>query len=102
MLDANVNRSNEALRVMEDAARFGLEDAEDAGALCGSLKNLRHQFRAIIDALPIPPGVLIANRDTPGDAGTSHTSPAERSRDGMLNFVIAAGKLLGVWLRVVE
>jgi len=98
ILDANVNRANEALRVMEDAARFGLDDA----ALCGSLKNLRHELRGIVDAMPIPAGVMIANRDTPGDAGTGHTSAAEQSRDGMLDLVIAAGKRLGESLRVLE
>ena len=33
LIDANANRAREALRVMEDAARFLLDDAELAGEL---------------------------------------------------------------------
>jgi len=98
MIDSNINRANEAWRVMEDAARFALVDAD----LCGSIKSLRHELRAIIAAMPIPPGALIANRDTPGDAGTGHTSAGEQSRGDLLEVVIAAGKRAGEAMRVLE
>ena len=40
ILDANANRAREALRVVEDYARFVLDDA----ALSGELKQLRHDL----------------------------------------------------------
>ncbi len=42
ILDANLNRAREALRVVEDYARFVLND----DALCGELKQLRHDLVA--------------------------------------------------------
>src|SRR5262245_61692060 len=55
IIDANANRAREALRVMEDAARFALND----GPLTARLKSLRHDLRAALDRLPA--GWLEAN-----------------------------------------
>lgn len=96
MLDANANRAREALRVMEDAARFALDDA----ALSGDIKSLRHDLRAALDLLPR--GWLEANRNTLEDVGTSISTPAELQRDGLIGVVIAAGKRLSESLRVIE
>ena len=43
IIDVNLNRSREALRVCEDIARFVLNDK----ALTGSLKNTRHKISKI-------------------------------------------------------
>jgi len=59
ILDANFNRAREALRVMEEAARFLLEDAK----LSESLKRLRHDLSKTMAGVD----GLEANRDTPGD-----------------------------------
>jgi thiamine-phosphate pyrophosphorylase len=97
MLDANVNRAREALRVMEDAARFALDDA----ALSAELKSLRHGLRDALASLPS--GWLEANRDTPGDVGTAIATESEMSRaGGVSDIVIAAGKRLTEALRVIE
>lgn len=96
MLDANVNRAREALRVMEDAARFALNDA----SLSAALKSLRHDLREALS--PLPPGWLEANRDTPGDVGTAITTGAEMSRANLREVVVAAGKRLTEALRVIE
>ena len=40
ILDANANRAREALRVIEDYARFALDD----DSLCQQLKDLRHEL----------------------------------------------------------
>ena len=66
IIDASANRGAEALRVLDDIARFALDDAE----LCTLFKELRHELRGTIAALPIDSGVLLASRDTPGDVGT--------------------------------
>ncbi len=96
MLDANFNRAREALRVMEDAARFALDDGE----LAGALKTLRHDLRAALAILP--DGWLEANRDTPGDVGTANSTEAEMSRASLAEIAIAAGKRLSEALRVIE
>lgn len=96
MLDANANRAREALRVMEDVARFALDD----GRLCGELKLLRHDLREALNSLPT--GWLEANRDTSGDVGTIITTESEMSRSGVGDIAIAAGKRLSEALRVIE
>jgi thiamine-phosphate pyrophosphorylase len=96
ILDANANRAREALRVMEDAARFALDDA----ALCERLKSLRHELAESLSGLA--PGWLEANRDTAGDVGTSISTPGETQRADLHDVVVAAGKRLGEALRVIE
>ena len=81
-LDANANRAREAMRVMEDAARFCLDDSK----LARDLKNLRHDFAAAVRSLPDLP----AHRDTPNDVGTSITTAAERTRATVADVAIAA------------
>jgi thiamine-phosphate pyrophosphorylase len=98
LLDANLNRAREALRVMEDAARLGLDDA----ALAAALKEARHALRAVAERAGIDPLGLVAWRDTPGDVGTAHTAPAERDRRTLADVAIAAGKRAGEALRVIE
>ncbi|QNN22346.1 thiamine phosphate synthase [Planctomycetales bacterium ZRK34] len=93
-LDANANRAREAMRVMEDAARFCLDDSK----LARDLKNLRHDFAAAVRSLPDLP----AHRDTPGDVGTSMTTAAERTRATVADVAIAAGKRLTEALRSCE
>ncbi|MEM9914666.1 MAG: thiamine phosphate synthase [Planctomycetota bacterium] len=94
ILDANANRAREALRVMEDAARFLLNDA----ALAEPIKRLRHDLAAALSAVPN----LESQRDTPGDVGTTITTPAEQSRQGAADVALAAGKRLSEALRSIE
>ncbi|GAB4110206.1 MAG: thiamine phosphate synthase [Phycisphaeraceae bacterium] len=94
ILDANANRAREALRVMEDAARFVLDDAE----LSGQLKQLRHDMAQCLSSF----SQLEAWRDTPGDVGTALTTDSEQSRSDVADVVTAAGKRLSEALRVLE
>jgi thiamine-phosphate pyrophosphorylase len=95
IIDASANRAREALRVMEDGARFLLDDAP----LCERLKQARHELRDALDALP---GAPVAHRDTPADVGTTIATNAEMSRPAMRDVVIAAGKRLTESLRSLE
>ena len=95
ILDANANRAREALRVIEDYARFALND----DGLCRSLKQLRHDFA---DATRDFVREAILHRDTPGDVGTQLKTAQESSREDMAHVVIAAGKRLGEALRTIE
>ncbi|MFP4146068.1 MAG: thiamine phosphate synthase [Phycisphaeraceae bacterium] len=94
ILDANANRAREALRVMEEAARFLLDDPE----LSRLAKQARHQ---LAEALAELPG-LEAARDTPGDVGTRISTAREAARESVSDVVIAAGKRLSEALRTLE
>ena len=95
LLDANANRAREALRVLEDYARFVLDSRE----VSAGLKSLRHDLaEALQDVLP----QAILHRDTPGDVGTANKVQSEWRREGMEDVVTAAGKRLGEALRAIE
>jgi thiamine-phosphate pyrophosphorylase len=95
ILDANANRAREALRVLEDYARFILNDE----ILCGGLKSLRHDFAGATAAF-LQDAIL--HRDTPGDVGTATKTEPELRRDDVGHVVTAAGKRLGEALRTIE
>jgi thiamine-phosphate pyrophosphorylase len=95
LLDANANRAREALRVIEDYARFVLDSVE----LCGSLKTLRHDFSTATAGFV---SEAILHRDTPGDVGTQTTTASEQTREDVAHVVVAAGKRLGEALRTIE
>jgi thiamine-phosphate pyrophosphorylase len=96
ILDANANRAREALRVVEDYCRFVLEDR----FLSAETKQLRHDLRTALEALP--PGTLLASRDTEGDVGTSVSTVSERQRQSPLHVVEANLKRLQEALRSLE
>ena len=94
IIDANANRAREALRVMEEAARFLLNDR----ALTASLKQLRHDLAAALGRLEN----LEFHRDTAGDVGTDVATVSELARTSTAEVVIAAGKRLSEALRAIE
>lgn len=94
ILDANANRAREALRVMEEAARFRLGDE----TLTRSLKQARHDFGSLLRRFD---GVGF-HRDTPGDVGTSIKTNQEQERASVSDVAIAAGKRLGEAVRTLE
>jgi len=94
ILDANANRAREALRVMEEAARFILDDA----TLAQPIKELRHELSQRLATIP----GLIQHRDTPGDVGTQINTPSELNRTGVAHVVTAACKRLTEALRTLE
>lgn len=101
IIDANANRAREALRVMEDAARFGLDDAR----LSATLKSLRHDLRNAIDALAgagLDRGTLLSARDTDHDVGTALSTRAEHTRADLRDVALAASSRLTEALRSIE
>ncbi len=98
ILDANYNRAREALRVMEDAARFALDDA----SLCAELKEIRHGLREVLEDAGLAAADLLAARDTPRDVGTLIATESESRRAGLAGVVNAAGARLGEALRALE
>ncbi len=96
ILDANANRAREALRVIEDLARFGLDDASVAGPAKEMRSRLARTMRRF------PPEALLVSRDTPGDVGTELTSPTEAERADAPAVADAACKRLSEALRTLE
>jgi thiamine-phosphate pyrophosphorylase len=97
ILDANFNRAREALRVIEDYARFTLND----DALTAETKTLRHELTAGVRE-HLPDRELLRARDTPGDVGTAFTTASEQRRGSAREAVAAAAKRLAEALRVLE
>ena len=89
IVDVNVNRAREALRVIEDYARFALDDADAASAA----KRCRHDLRQLVDT--IGASALLAARDIAGDVGRYEKTAAELQRDGAEDVVRAAFARLG-------
>jgi thiamine-phosphate pyrophosphorylase len=96
VMDANLNRAREALRVLEDYCRFVLNDR----VLTGQVKELRHELAAASASLPA--GVLLAARDTPGDVGTAVTSSGEYERISPAQVAAVNLKRLQEALRSIE
>src|ERR1019366_1968399 len=96
ILDASANRAREALRVLEDFARFALNDA----FLTGQLKQLRRDLAQALDLLP--PSLLLASRDTRHDVGTAISTEQEWSRPSIAAVVQANAKRLQESLRSLE
>jgi len=76
ILDANVNRSREGLRVVEDIVRFVLDDAE----LASNIKNMRHEITSLIRQLPLDEAEFLNARDSGGDVGMSLDCASEGLR----------------------
>lgn len=98
IIDANANRAREALRVMEDSARFGLED----DALMGAIKQLRHNLRKALDQPAMDRGLLLAARDVDDDPGKSVKTDSELKRESLRGLAAAACARLTEALRSIE
>lgn len=111
ILDANLNRGREGLRVLEDYARFVRND----GSLSKQLKDLRHELVATEALLPqmkysngesdadetISADILL-HRDTAHDVGTQIFTAAESIRKDISDVVIANSRRVQEALRSLE
>ncbi len=95
IIDANLNRACEGLRVIEDYLRMGLDDAH----LSGVAKAIRHDLTDAVRGLAASG---IAHRDTMGDVGTTISTPSETSRDSTFDVAIASCKRAAQALRSIE
>jgi len=96
ILDASANRAREGLRVLEDHARFVLNDAY----LSRELKQLRHALAQALQLLPA--SLLLASRDTLADVGVAIRTDAEFSRPSVASVAQANAKRLQEALRSLE
>lgn len=93
LIDANLNRMGEGLRVLEDIARFHLDDA----VICRHLKTLRHE---LLEG-SFSPDILVARR-AKADVGASTRLPGETGRANLSQVVIANARRVQESLRVLE
>ncbi len=77
ILDVAINRGREAIRVIEDAVRFLIDDE----AVTRSLKSLRHEFVRLTEAVPLEE--RLSCRDTEADVGTSVQVESEYERQSL-------------------
>jgi len=84
VLDANLNRLREALRVIEEYYRF----IDERPTVCGRLKKLRHALVDIEQALGR--SELLVNRDTAGDCFADRNRPEELDRRRGLGALLTA------------
>lgn len=98
MIDANLNRACEAVRTLEDLARFVLDHADGAA----SLKAIRHDITQAAQSRGWDALTLAPHRDTPGDLGTALTTPTESQRNSMASIAQSAAARGTQALRVLE
>lgn len=90
IIDANLNRLREGLRVLEDISRFAYDDKP----LASLLKNLRHQSRLEYKN-------LLYSRDIQNDI-LKQSTPSELQRENIKDVVVANIKRTQESSRVLE
>ncbi|WP_446009927.1 thiamine phosphate synthase [Candidatus Electrothrix sp.] len=97
LLDANINRSAEGLRVLEDIARFSLDDQK----LSAAIRSLRHRVRDLFKGREHS---LLAARDSGGDVGqtTSQLDTSSDQRSGIKETVLSNFKRVQEAARSIE
>ncbi len=95
LVDASGNRAREGVRVLEDLARFVLDDQD----LAGALKAVRHEISGAIADVGFRG---VASRDTAGDVGTAIGTDAEYERPGIVAVADAAGGRATEAVRTLE
>lgn len=92
ILDANLDRAREGLRIIEEWCRFGLNSAQ----MAGECKQMRQELASWHSQ------ELRASRDTPGDPGTELTHPREEQRSSIQHLLQANLCRVEEALRVLE
>jgi thiamine-phosphate pyrophosphorylase len=95
IIDANLNRIGEGLRLLEDVARLLLDDA----ALTQQLKAMRHQL--ITGDLPFNQQLLQA-RDSEGDVGINIKAAEQKETREIPLMVVANSRRVQQSLRAIE
>jgi len=95
IIDANLNRIGEGLRVLEEFARLSLNDT----ALTQQLKNMRHKMVSVDKELQ---SQLLRARDAEGDVGSDMEADGEDKSRDVSEVIIANARRVQESLRVME
>jgi thiamine-phosphate pyrophosphorylase len=96
IIDANINRAKEGLRVCEEIARFIL----DSRLLTSELKKIRHEIDALVKYFPDTPA-LLNQRKSGQDVGRNIHS-FELKRAGLYDIFFANIQRVKESVRVLE
>lgn len=96
VIDANLDRAREGLRVVEDVARFELRDEK----LTKELKDLRHEVTSVAKKLPVENEELFLARGD--DVGAETYSDTEGKRETYMDLAKANFARTEEALRVLE
>jgi len=83
MFDASANRAAEAIRVLEDALRFMLDDAH----LARQAKAIRHDLAVVLAGTACSQRIRL--RDVPGDVGAGMTAARTPPRATLTDLIAA-------------
>ena len=95
IIDANLNRIGEGLRVLEDIARLMLDDA----GLSQQLKDMRHEMVKVSGSLGRQ---LLQARNSAGDVGAYLEVEGEEKQRDLSGTVMANARRVQEAMRVVE
>ncbi|MBI4285502.1 MAG: thiamine phosphate synthase [Chloroflexi bacterium] len=95
IIDANLNRIGEGLRVLEDIARLALNDT----SLSQELKTLRHGLVRCEWPAQL---TLLQSRDAAGDVGADMVVPGEETGRDLSATIVANARRVQEALRVIE
>lgn len=95
IIDVNLNRAKEGLRIVEDIIRFILKDEK----LTLKVKELRHKADEIFSYIKIED--LLKNRDIESDFGKD-TDEQIYQRENIKEFIVANLKRVQESFRVIE
>ncbi len=98
IIDANLNRAVEGMRVMEEAARMVFDDAP----LTASLKDLRHDIARIARTEPGLEDILLKSRGSDRDVLREGSTLSENSRASIAEIVRANAGRVREAVRVIE
>ncbi len=97
ILDANLNRAREGIRVTEEVARLYFDDA----ALSSKLKKLRHEITRAAQR-SFDEKRLLSFRDSEGDVGADSMGGLEKKRANLSSIVQANLRRAQEATRVLE
>jgi len=95
IIDANLNRIGEGLRVLEDIARLLLDDA----ALSQQLKDMRHELVKVDISFE---EIFLQARNSEGDVGIDLQATGEEKYKEITATVVANARRVQEALRVME
>jgi thiamine-phosphate pyrophosphorylase len=98
ILDANINRSREGLRVCEEIARFSI----NSRSISTRLKAVRHEISGLMMRVPSFRRRLLGSRDSEGDVAVDAGIAAEMTRSGGADIFYANIQRSKESLRVLE
>ena len=95
IVDANIDRAREGIRVIEDSSRFIFDEKETAD----KLRKLRHEISSVPKLLGIPSVKLLSSRESRKDVGSKRK---EKRRENLQEVIASNFSRVEESIRVLE